>query len=325
MPRPGGTLGVVVTTVLLGLLAAPSASATYPDTNGPIAFSQGDLFPNESDLSQHSQVFTIAPGGGSVTQLTHVTAHQAAAAPDWSPDGQKIVYESDQSGRFAIWVMNADGSGQTQLTQPAGFEDFLPSWSPDGNRIVFSRCADPFDFRFFAGCDIAVMNANGGGEKTLLSTGHWLNLRAEFSPDGKQIAFQSDMGGLQSAIWAMDANGNSLRRLTKPRLRAFWPDWAPDGERILFTDHCCIPHSNLWSVHPDGTGLRRVTRFRRLSLDAAFPSFSPDGQQIVFFFSRGCGDKPCKHFYTARSDGSHPRRVVTGKSNTFLTDWGPGN
>jgi TolB protein len=311
---------------LVALASAASAHATFPGTNGRIAFSQGDLVGpiggGPGDLSIHSQVFTIGPNGAGLTQLTHVSQNQGAGSPDWSPDGERIAYESNQSGAFRIWVMNANGTAQTQLTHGTGFEDLQPSWSPNGKKILFSHCGEPFGDGFIAYCNIVAMKANGGA-KTLLSSGLWSNVRAEYSPDGTKIAFSSDRGGLQSAVWVMKANGSSLKRLTRPKLRAFWPDWAPDGERILFTDNCCLPHSNLWTVRPDGSGLTQLTHVPA-SLNADFGSFSPNGRRIVTHFSRGCANSPCRHFYTLHSDGSHFDRVVTGKPDTFLTDWGPG-
>jgi TolB protein len=122
----------------------------------------------------------------------------------------------------------------------------------------------------------------------------------------------------------MNADGSSPKRLTAPRLRGFWPDWSPDGRRILFSDHCCIPHSNLWTVRPDGSGLTKLTDVAD-NLDAAFAGYSPNGQRIVTFFSQGCMNSPCQHFYTLHADGTHFNRVVTGKPDTFLTDWGPGS
>jgi len=312
---------------LICVLFAAPAQGTFSGSNGRIAFSQGDLVPpiggEAGDLSIHSQVFTINPNGSGLKQLTHVAAGKSAGSPDWSPDGERIVYESNQSGDFHIWVMNANGSGKTQLTDQSGFEDFQPSWSPDGKRILFSHCGEPFGPGFIVYCDIDVMNANGTHVKTLLGSGHWSNVRANYSPNGRRIAFSSDRGGLQSAVWVMNANGTGLERLTRPKLRGFWPDWAPSGHRILFSDNCCLPHSNLWTVRPDGSGTKKLTHVRQ-GVDAAFGSYSPNGRRIVTFFSRGCANSPCRHFSTLRSDGSHFDRVVTRKANTFLTDWGPG-
>ncbi|OLE37123.1 MAG: hypothetical protein AUG48_05295 [Actinobacteria bacterium 13_1_20CM_3_68_9] len=76
-------------------------------------------------------------------------------------------------------------------------------------------------------------------------------------------------------------------------------------------------------MRPDGSGLTKLTDVAQ-QLDAAFASFSPDQQRIVTFFSQGCADSPCQHFFTLHSDGTHFHRVVTGEPDTFLTDWGPG-
>src|SRR5204862_4175522 len=97
---------------LTGFVAAQPASATFPGSNGRIAFSQGfgdvgDAFAR--DGGGHSQVFTIRPDGGAVRRLTSVASDQSARAPDWSPDGRKIAYQSNQSGSFGIWVMKANG------------------------------------------------------------------------------------------------------------------------------------------------------------------------------------------------------------------------
>jgi Tol biopolymer transport system component len=297
------------------LIGSTVASASFPGTNGLIAFSQGDLLPG-GDLSAHSQVFTIESDGSNLTQLTDVAGDQAAGSPEFSPDGERIVYQSNESGAFHIWVMAADGTSQEQLTDEEGFEDFQPSWSPDGERIVFSHCGEPFGF--IAYCDIAAMEADGSGVESLLG-GRWTHSRPSYSPDGSRIAFSSDKGGLQSAIWVTNADGSDPERLTKPKLRAFWPDWAPDGRRILFSDNCCIPSASLWTVHPGGGGLRQLTHVQG---DEVFASYSPSGRKIVtLFFSAETENAP---LHTLRGDGTHLRQVPTDTPNTFLSDWGPG-
>jgi TolB protein len=322
MSRPRGFSLLFTVLCLLILVVAIPAHATFPGNNGRIAFSQGYLGPG-GDLSSHSQVFTITPRGHGLTKLTHVARDHAAGSPDWSRDGRRIAYQSNQSGSFEIWVMNANGSGKTRLTHESGFEDFQPSWSPNGKKILFSHCGEPFGFGFIAYCDIEVINADGTGAKTLLSSGHWMNVRPEYSPNGKRIVFSSDRGGLQSAVWVMKADGSSPKRLTAPRVQGSWPDWSPSGRRILFRG---VRHGagNVFTVRPNGRGLRIVTRFS-LALDGDLPSYSPNGKRIVFLCF-GCDRRrgfPSTGFWTMRADGSRLDRVVTGKPNTFLTDWGP--
>ena len=77
-------------------------------------------------------------------------------SPDWSPDGAQIVFISSRSGNEAdIFVMNADGSNVTQLTDHSGAQA-KPAWSPDGTQIVFAREVD-------LQIDLFVMNADGSG------------------------------------------------------------------------------------------------------------------------------------------------------------------
>ena len=289
------------------------AGVTAARANGRIAFSQWDLLPG-GNLSRHSNVYTINPDGTGLRQLTHVGAAQAAGAPDWSPGGDKIVYVSNQTGDYRIWVMNADGSGQRQLADDPGFADLEPAWSPDGARILFSRCDDHIGF--ILTCDLEVMNTAGGGMRRLAG-GHWTYVRGQYSPDGRRIVVGADRGGFLSALWLMRADGTGLHRITRPSLEAFWPGWSPDGRRIVFTDNCCQGGSNIWTVRPDGTGLRELTHFPP-PRQGGFASYSPDGRQIVLLTSGKC----CQYFYVMNADGSGLHPIRTGVPITFLTDWG---
>jgi TolB protein len=306
---------------MLSLIATTTATATFPGNNGRIAFSQGDVFPGAPEFG-HSQVFTIGANGAGLARLTNVANNRNASAPAWSADGQRIAYNSNQSGSFAIWRMDANGDHHQQLTHESGFEDFLPSWSPNGKRILFSHCGEPFGL--VAYCDLDTMNANGGGLKTVLGAGHWTNINASYSPSGNRIVFESDRGGLQSAIWVVGADGSKPHRVTPAKLGAYYPDWAPNGKRIAFTVHCCTgAPSNIWTVRPDGGGLRKLTHFRS-PLQGAFPTYSPDGKRIVFSHNSRCRRDPtrCKDFYVMHADGSHVHRVSTGVGRTFLPVWG---
>ena len=99
------------------------------------------------------------------------------------PDGTKIAFTSRRDGNLEIYVMNADGTAQTRLTNNAA-SDFNPVWSPDSSKIAFvtSRHGG-------VNLEIYVMNANGT-EQTRL-TNHWaIDSSPDWSGDGK-IAFTS--------------------------------------------------------------------------------------------------------------------------------------
>jgi dipeptidyl aminopeptidase/acylaminoacyl peptidase len=92
-----------------------------------------------------AQIYTIAPEGGGLRQLTH--ADTSNARPRWSPDGKRIAFEashfdgSGYSGRSGIFVMDADGSGGRLVAHPSGSAPINfshPTWSPDGREIAFS-------------------------------------------------------------------------------------------------------------------------------------------------------------------------------------------
>jgi TolB protein len=109
-----------------------------------------------------------ADGSGATRLTTYAGVDQGAA---WSPDGTRIAFQSARcdTGRSAgsgpmedIFVMSADGSGQTRLTHAGGYR---PAWSPDGTMLVFQGGC--------GGIGLCVMNADGSGLTQLLSGEEW--------------------------------------------------------------------------------------------------------------------------------------------------------
>ena len=102
-----------------------------------IAFTSHSVDDNQAN-SVTAEIYVMnADGTGQPVRLTNNTEEERA--PAWSPDGTRIVYMCRHGGTdFEICIMNADGSGQTQLTDNTVF-DATPTWSPDGTRIVFGR------------------------------------------------------------------------------------------------------------------------------------------------------------------------------------------
>jgi eukaryotic-like serine/threonine-protein kinase len=73
-------------------------------------------------------------------QRTQLTSSANDRVPRWSPDGKKIAFQSQRSGRWEIWLMDADGKGAQQLTATRTVQGVVnPVWAPDGKRLAFSE------------------------------------------------------------------------------------------------------------------------------------------------------------------------------------------
>lgn len=78
-------------------------------------------------------LFTIQADGSGLRNLTRHPADDVGG--DWSPDGRSIVFQSNRTGKFAIYRMDADGGNVAKIT--LGADKINPSYSPDGSRVIF--------------------------------------------------------------------------------------------------------------------------------------------------------------------------------------------
>src|SRR5829696_2723076 len=148
------------------------------------------------------------------------------------PNGQ-IAFVSLTDGNDDIYIMNADGSGLTRLTDDPA-DDFNPSWSPDGEKIAFGSFRDSNEESNNE--EIYVMNADDGSGLTRLTDDPAIDTFANWSPDGERIAFTSDRDNGIDEIYVMNADdGSDVTRMTDNDADDLAPSWSPDGEKIAFS------------------------------------------------------------------------------------------
>ena len=137
----------------------------------------------------------------------------------WSPDSERMAFASNRDGQFEIYVMDRDGSNQTNLTNNSA-TDYRPSWSRDGTRIAFVSWRDNAQHE-----QIYVMDADGTNT-IRLSDDTANDTRPSWSPDGTQLAFASDRDE-NWEIYVMDADGSNLTNITQSPGSDSEPAWGP--------------------------------------------------------------------------------------------------
>jgi TolB protein len=323
---------------VIAAVAAPS-SATFPGPDGLISFAR--IVPKTKSL----EIFTARPDGTGIQQLTS-NPRRVSFDSDWSPDGQTIAFDSDRvdvdglKRVVQVYVMNADGTGVTQLTRGPGFHG-APGWSPDASRLAIDT---DWDQRALTGIWIIPASDPDGVTQeeaqrlTTIPKGVDFDSEPEFSPDGSTIVFTRFKSPRppRSAIHRVNVDGTGLQRLTPWKLNASDPDWSPDGQLITFDSGdlgVFEPglRGDIYVMGADGSGRTRLTGNPRVREGKRFklaqnPVFSPSGTKIMYTlfkarrFSSESPPLPAGPLIVINPDGSGEQVVLGGKNNRV--DWG---
>lgn len=208
----------------------PAATAGEPQGEGA-ASEEGDAeaAPPASETETPQLYLASLDRIDEAVQLTSLTG-SSIVYPAWSPDGERIVFASDQDGDYELFVVRADGTGLTQITSNRAL-DTSPVFAPDGQSIVYAS-----DFESPGFTEIYLRAPDG--TTTRLTDDAGSSFAPVFSPDGRRIAFVSDRTG-DADIYIMDANGQRPFLLTIDDNNAEdrMPTFSRDGRFIVFASN----------------------------------------------------------------------------------------
>lgn len=247
------------------------------------------LFVSSRDASR--EIYVINADGSNLVRLTNNAAEDRY--PCWSPDGTKIAFASTRVGSvWHLFVMNADGTGVTQLGTAEGTDI---SWSPDGTRIAY-----------FDGDNIWTVSAVDGSGAVQITNTEGNDISPVWSPDGTQIAFASARTGTMGIYVAL-ADGTGARRVTSATQAATDPEWSRDGTHIFYLDS----GGNVYVVAADGTGATQVLMGRYYEF-----RFSPSGDKVAYW--TWVGDPDNADVFVARADGTRADNLTGGVARNWL-------
>lgn len=225
--------------------------------------------------------------------------------PTPEPGGTRIAFVSERDGNQEIYVMNADGSGQTNISNnaiPSWSADTDPAWSPDGSKIAFQSNRDAYS-------GLYVMNADGTNVVAIPGVG---GTSPAWSPDGSQLAFVSNL-----EIYKVNPDGTNLTRLTDNAFNDTKPSWSPDGSYLAF-ETWRDGGSEIYVMGQDGGNPTRLTNTP--GIGAYDPAWSPNGLRIAYHsFNVNNFDI----FTMDAQGGLNQMRITSDVAEDFGAAWSP--
>jgi dipeptidyl aminopeptidase/acylaminoacyl peptidase len=253
-----------------------------------------------------------------MTLVFTAAAVPAGASAQTAADG-RIAFVRDGD----IWVMNADGTNEVNLTNTAEIVETQPDWSADGTKLLFTRRTSEAAF-----ADIFVMDANPATDDAanLTNTPGFEEYQPSWAPSGARVAFVRDVPGVviseQPDIFVMDVDGGNVTNLTQRDEMELYPAWSPDGTEIAFAG----VREGGWEIlkmTPSGQGELILTGDGLDAFDFA-PEWSPDSSKLVFMKqSQALGCCEPWEVWAVNRDGSGDTNLTNHPADDMGPSWSP--
>jgi Tol biopolymer transport system component len=305
---------------------------------------------NDKPLGTYDQIWVMSTRDHAVRRISPAEVSESAIR--WKPDSSAFAFFSNQGRRSAIWMAHPNGRRQ-MLVEAENTNHVLPTtgkrldWSPDGRQLAYVA-ADPKDpkestdpvhitrylYKFIAGEDdnrhihIHVLDLAAKRSRKL-TDGPYYEHSIEWSPDGKEILFESNRGPLDELefnydIFAADANTGKERRLTNTKSQEYQATFSPDGKTVAYLgtrkDITCsettMEDTHVWTISAEGGQGRELLGTRQLDRRCLRARWAPDGRSI-YFLGQHHGNV---HLYQIPAGGDAPARQVTDFQDT-VTDY----
>ena len=219
-------------------------------------------------------IWVMDADGANARNITPTPGH----APDLSPDGRQIVFNSGP-GSGDLVIVDSDGSNERTLVRPISVYT-PPSWSPDGHRILYAGAGG-----------LRTINPDGTGDRLLLQHQKYQDefglsfFGASWAPDGRRLVVTSLGATSADGLWIIDLDTQVPTHVYTGS--AHEVAWSPLGDRIAFSGG---PNLAIFTVRPDGTDRQQLTGLPGQfdsTVSATDPAWSANGTRIAFTVSRG--------------------------------------
>jgi Tol biopolymer transport system component len=254
-------------------IASAWVSARFSPDGRSIAFS----FVSEGNPPQGDIFLMTADGRNEVVVAGHPADDQLL---EWTPDGRSLLFFSDRSGTWDIWIVHITGGKQQGepelLKKDFGYGSEVLGFAPDGSLYYKTHTS-------LGGLYYGTIDLETG--KVLVPpapvTTRYMGtpLQPTWSPDGRNLAYRSRGGPVgpgNNPIITIRSGATGEERLLSPRLLVGPISWAPDGRSVI-APGITGTETGIFRIDTETSGITRLAEPGWL-----FPNLCPDGKTLVF-------------------------------------------